>query len=216
MIGSIKPDYTPYLHTYEAFRVPKDSEAMKAPGAELIKGEGEESALVLTKEAQKQLVKDRMDYGQALSLNAQMASAASGEEASKQANDDMAKIWKVFRSLCKGDYVPASDERKLLEYDDKMYQMAKNAQMIAINNKRKKKKSEWDEEEEKQKKAKLDELNAQAEQAFEDIGTGSREFADAQKGQIVEIPSDSVDMSAISSFTSLGSGVYGASFDISI
>ena len=85
-------------------------------------------------------------------------SAACNLESSKQAGDAMAdearnmgKILTVFRRLAHGDIVPQSDERKLMEYDDKMYKVAKNMQMMAqqLEKERKKHKSLWDDEEEK-------------------------------------------------------------------
>ena len=54
------------------------------------------------------------------------------------------------RRLMKGDIVPSTDEKKLMEYNDKLYQMAKNMGEMAKVEKRKKHKSLWDDEEEKQ------------------------------------------------------------------
>ena len=70
-------------------------------------------------------------------------------EAAKEYVEDMGKIMMVFRRLAHGDIVPSSDEKKLLEYDDKMYQMAKNMQAMAqqLEKERKKHKSLWDDEE---------------------------------------------------------------------
>ncbi|MCR4989426.1 MAG: hypothetical protein K6A38_00990 [Lachnospiraceae bacterium] len=82
--------------------------------------------------------------------------AACNMEASKQQGEAMeeevenlGKIMIVFRRLAKGDIVPATDEKKLLEYDDKMYQMAKNMQRMAmqLEKERKKHKSLWEDEE---------------------------------------------------------------------
>ena len=61
----------------------------------------------------------------------------------------MGKIVMVFRRLANGDIVPRTDEKKLMEYDDKMYQMAKNMQLQAMqmDKKHKKHKSLWEEKE---------------------------------------------------------------------
>ena len=80
-------------------------------------------------------------------------------ENSKQEGDAMAeemenlgKVMIVFRRLAKGDIVPLTDERKLMEYDDKMYQMAKNMQAMAqqLEKEHEKHKSLWEDEEEKE------------------------------------------------------------------
>lgn len=212
----ISQNYSAYLHTYEAYRISKDNFDPEAIGKNRIVSEDEESILVLTEKSQKQMVKDRIDYGNILNANAQMACTKTQEEAGKQQCENMAKIWAVFRSLCKGDTVPARDEKKLMEYNDKMYQMAKQAQMIAINEKRKRKKSEWDETEEAEKKEKLDQLNREAGEAIENIGTGSAEFALAQKGNIVEIPSDGTESASLSASPASGETMSGTNFDIAI
>ena len=48
--------------------------------------------------------------------------------------------------MCAGDKVPYSDEKKVMEYDDKMYARAKQAQMIMASMKKKQKEydSLWD------------------------------------------------------------------------
>jgi len=59
-----------FLHTYEAYRIPKGHEALEAQNAELVKTE-EGSELILTEASRKQLIKDREKY------NAILASATS-------------------------------------------------------------------------------------------------------------------------------------------
>ena len=57
----------------------------------------------------------------------------------------------VARRIIHGDTVPASDEKKLMEFDSDLYQMAKSAGEMAkrLNEKRKKYKSLWEDEEDK-------------------------------------------------------------------
>ena len=43
----------------------------------------------------------------------------------------MAIAMEISRRMCKGAYVSQKDEKFLMNYDSKMYQMAKNAQMMA-------------------------------------------------------------------------------------
>ena len=78
-----------------------------------------------------------------------MESSKQQGEAMKEIAADMGKIMTVFRRLAHGDIVPQTDEKKLMEYDDKMYQMAKNMQMLAqqMEKERKKHKSLWEDEE---------------------------------------------------------------------
>ncbi len=77
-----------------------------------------------------------------------MESSKQQGEAMKEIAADMGKIMTVFRRLANGDTVPQTDEKKLMEYDDKMYQMAKNMQMLAqqMEKERKKHKSLWEDE----------------------------------------------------------------------
>ena len=85
--------------------------------------------------------------------------AVMNMEAAKQQGDAMeeemknlGKIMIVFRRLAKGDIVPLTDEKKLMEYDDKMYQMAKNMQAMAqqLDKEHEKNKSLWEDEEKKE------------------------------------------------------------------
>lgn len=72
-------------------------------------------------------------------------------EAMEDAAEDMAKALETARRIARGDIVPAQDEKKLLEYDDKLYQMAKNAAMLhALDEEREKHKSLYGDEEERE------------------------------------------------------------------
>jgi hypothetical protein len=73
--------------------------------------------------------------------------AQQNADAEKEYFEDLSKIMTVARRLMHGDIVPSSDEKKLMEYDDKLYQMAKNAQMMAQLSEKKKYKSLWEDEE---------------------------------------------------------------------
>ena len=72
--------------------------------------------------------------------------------AMKEEMENMGKIMMVFRRLCNGDIVPLTDEKKLMEYDDKMYSMAKNMQAMAqqLEKEREKHDSLWEDEEKKE------------------------------------------------------------------
>lgn len=63
---------------------------------------------------------------------------------------DMGKIMEVARRLMKGGIVPASDEKKLMEYSMELYQTAKNIGAMMKREKKEEYKSLWGDEEEKE------------------------------------------------------------------
>lgn len=64
---------------------------------------------------------------------------------------EMGKIMEVAHRIAKGAIVPASDEKKLLDYSFEMYQAAKSmGTMAQMQKKREKYDSLWDDEEEEQ------------------------------------------------------------------
>ena len=76
------------------------------------------------------------------------SSQNAGEAMAEEAKN-IGRIMTVFRRMAHGDIVPPYDEKKLMEYDDKMYQAAKNMQIMAqqMEKERKKYKSLWEDEE---------------------------------------------------------------------
>lgn len=86
--------------------------------------------------------------------------AVNNMEVAKQQGDAMAdsaaeigKIMIVFRRIASGDNVPMHDERKLMEYDEKMYSTAKSMQSLARQLEKREHKnydSLWDDEEKPQ------------------------------------------------------------------
>ena len=94
------------------------------------------------------------DYMDKLSEQwANVANMVSGEQqgdAMADAAEELGKIMEVAKRIMHGDKVPATDEKKLMEYDWKLYSMAKNAAaMLEMREKRKEHKSLWEDEEEK-------------------------------------------------------------------
>lgn len=63
---------------------------------------------------------------------------------------EMSKIMEVARRIMRGAIVPASDERKLMEYSNELYQAAKNIGAMIQQQKKEKYKSLWGDEEEKE------------------------------------------------------------------
>ena len=210
-------NFTGYLNTYEAYKIPKDHELVKDIAQPMETEDG--CVLVLTEEASKKMQQDKEKVGAMLMADVQLASAKTQAEGAKKYGEDMSKLLTVFRLMCQGHNVPHNDEKKLMEYDDKMYQAAKNAQMMAqIREKQKQKneKSQWDEKEEAEFREKMDKLNQDVDEATKNMSTGSAQFAEAQKANIVPIETSSADIAAIDSVSSLGGGVVGASFDFTI
>lgn len=63
---------------------------------------------------------------------------------------DLGKMMEVARRIMKGGIVPASDEKKLMEFSFEMYQTAKNIGAMVQRQKREKYDSLWGDEEEKE------------------------------------------------------------------
>ena len=81
---------------------------------------------------------------------ANMVSSEQQGDAMADAAEEQGKILEVARRIMHGDKVPAYDEHKLMEYDWKLYSMAKNAAaMLEMREKQKEHKSLWEDEEEK-------------------------------------------------------------------
>lgn len=71
-------------------------------------------------------------------------------DAAKEYGAEMGKLMEVARRLMKGAIVPAYDEKKLMEFDKDLYQMAKSIGMLVRQQKKEKYDSLWEEEEEKE------------------------------------------------------------------
>ncbi len=67
-------------------------------------------------------------------------------EAMAKSMEDMIKCMKIFHRIAKGDKVPPYDEKKLMEFDAKLYMVAKSMALTAVQEKRKKHKSLWENE----------------------------------------------------------------------
>ena len=71
-------------------------------------------------------------------------------DAAKEYAIEMGKIMQVARRIMSGAIVPASDEKKLMEYSNELYQAAKNIGALMQQEKKEKYKSLWGDEEEKE------------------------------------------------------------------
>ncbi|MDE6918804.1 MAG: hypothetical protein K2P40_17655 [Lachnospiraceae bacterium] len=115
----------------------------------------EAAALELTLDAvtqrfdENQEVLDRLVEERVLVWNAEVSRQQSNVMQEK--SDDMAKIMEVARRIGKGAKVPASDEKKLMDYSMEVYLAAKNLAMLNDRKKREKYKSLWEDEDDRQR-----------------------------------------------------------------
>lgn len=78
---------------------------------------------------------------------ANMISAEQQGDAMEDYVTDMGKVMEVARRLMRGAIVPASDERKLMEYSMELYQAAKNMGAMAKQKKKEEYDSLWEDDE---------------------------------------------------------------------
>lgn len=114
----------------------------------------EAAVLELTIEAVDKKQTEYKDYMEKLleqwSAEVNMMSAEQQGDAMEEYVKDIGKIMEVARRLMKGAVVPATDERKLMEYSMELYQAAKNIGMLEKQKEKEKYDSLWGEEEEKE------------------------------------------------------------------
>ncbi|MBP3475403.1 MAG: hypothetical protein J6K48_03675 [Lachnospiraceae bacterium] len=80
---------------------------------------------------------------------ANMEVAKQQGDVMKEAAADMAKCLEIARRISRGDKVPAQDEKKLMDFNMEIYQIAKNMAVMNRNKKHKEWESLWEDEEEK-------------------------------------------------------------------
>lgn len=116
---------------------------------------GQEAAVLeLSLDALNQKEKEYQDYLDILAdqycayWNAAVAKQQG--DAAKEYGIEMGKIMEVARRLMKGAIVPASDERKLMDFSMELYQAAKNIGAMMQRKKKEEYDSLWGDEEEKE------------------------------------------------------------------
>ncbi|MCR5234797.1 MAG: hypothetical protein K6E53_12975 [Lachnospiraceae bacterium] len=82
-MSKIDSNMSGYLHTYEAYRVPKGTKVQDATGKEVVLS-NEEDVLVLTEKASKQLAKDRGEHTGMLQQKAEMAAQKTQDAANEK------------------------------------------------------------------------------------------------------------------------------------
>lgn len=106
----------------------------------------QEDTLVI--EGNSDIKADMLDISvDARSFYEEMERLREGAEASEEAFEDMGKILEIARRIARGDKVPSKDEKKLMEYNPKLYQAAKTAAIIHASKKKKEHDSLFEDEE---------------------------------------------------------------------
>lgn len=95
------------------------------------------------------------------------------KEKSNDAMDDMAKAMEIARRISRGDYVPALDEKKLMEYSMELYQIAKQTSILNVHKKHKDWKSLYKEEEERERQRRLKQEMQQGSGTLESVAIES-------------------------------------------
>ena len=114
----------------------------------------EAATLELTLEALDEKQEEYQDYLDQLAdqycayWNATVADQQA--DAAEEYAVDMAKIMEVAHRIMRGAIVPASDEKKLMEYSEEIYQTAKSVGAMVRRQKKEKYDSLWGDEEEKE------------------------------------------------------------------
>lgn len=104
----------------------------------------------------------------------ELESSKEAADAAGKAAAEQGKILEIARRISRGDKVPPKDEKKLMEYDFKLYQMAKMSAMMNEAKKHKTHKSLFEDEEENDKRGKLRALESDS--AAVDIEDGAVEM----------------------------------------
>lgn len=209
---SVSNNISNYLHTYEAYRIPKGTAIRNAEGKTEV---SKEDQLVLTEKAQKQLIQDRMDFGADMIAERRKMDAEQNAEAEKKYAEDQSKMIAVFRSMSEGKMVSDTDEKKLMEYDPKLYMAAKMAQMMA-QRVEEQKESHFNEKDEEEYRKKMEAYNTQKDDFNAKFNSEFDKFVEAQKGSVVEVDAADIDFSSLKPVVNLGGGISGTFIDMSV
>lgn len=124
-----------------------------SPGGREVYGE-EAAVLELTLDKLNEKQQEYQDYLSELAEQYCVYwNAAAADQQADAAQDyavDMSKIMEVARRLMRGAIVPASDEKKLMEFSMGIYQTAKNVGAMMQRRKREKYDTLWGEEDDKE------------------------------------------------------------------
>lgn len=176
-VGEARQTYSMQLREYnmQKFSLGKQKEALDAKIKSTENGStiyaNEAATLELTYNAVSDKQKEYQDYMNQLmeqwSNKFNEVATKQSAEAEAEGFKELGKIMAVVRRMIHGDNVPRGDEKKVAEYDNDLYQMAKNGQMMAQMNKKRIKnhKSLWEDEEKPEEKDDPNDV-ADAQEAF--------------------------------------------------
>lgn len=109
-------------------------------------------------------------------LEEQMENAKkSGDEV-----EDLGKLMEIARRIANGDKVPASDEKKLMEFNADLYQAAKAAALVNDDKEHKKYKALFEEEGEEDMRGKIRALDSEAPAAQASSGSAPAAAPEAE------------------------------------
>lgn len=159
-------------------------------GLELSQGK-EERELTLAEEREaKALAKAREEQAEALAkareeehLRQIGKEQAENSDKAAEAFKDMAKIMEIARRISNGDIVPALDEKKLMEFDADLYQMAKAAAILNADKERKKYDSLFEEKKDSDDREKLRGLE---EESMDSLDMETEQDSSSAEGTTVE------------------------------
>ena len=109
-----------------------------------------EEALEALREAREKFYADRDAETERYVAEFNSYVAKQQSEAGQDMAEDMAKALTTARRIANGDIVPMTDERKLLEYDEELYRMAKMSAMLHQMEEHRKHKSLYEDEEDRE------------------------------------------------------------------
>ena len=146
--------YNEQIHLLTEKKQKLDEQIKKDPNGQALWGD-EAATLELTINKLDEKNSQYKDYMEKLmeqhTAIANMEVAKQPGDAMAEGMEDMGKIMEVARRIMKGDVVPPSDERKLMEFDDELYQAAKNiGRMRQRLEEQKEHESLWEDEEPKE------------------------------------------------------------------
>lgn len=142
-------------------------------------------------EAREKLYADREAEALRYTAEYNVYAARQQKEASEDMSEDMAKALLTARRIANGDSVPAIDEKKLLEYDEELYQMAKASAMLHQMEEHRKYKSLYEDEKEREEGEYTDpaaEITPQKEYAVEvEVSVGDTVAAESiSEGELTQ------------------------------
>lgn len=164
-----------YLSQYSICRTYMSENSNTASEDVETKKENEQDTVSITEEARQKMMEERQKFMEKLVAIQNAENIRESNDASKDYIEEQQKIMIVFRRISNGDKVPYQDEKKLLEYDPKMYQMAKSAALMAMMEKKRERKeydSLWEDDENQ---------TQQTAESSLDIGTEMKEFVEQQE-----------------------------------